>query len=264
VTFTHLLHPRSKRFFSIYLAELYYTLVQQYRQPLRALFDLFWPILFYLVFAVFFRDNLLAASVQGIPATVYLLAVAGMFGALTVALQGFGQSLALERARGWMRLRRASPTPVTAYFAARLSAVLLLGTALTLGMLLSGIFLVGLNLTLTQALGLVAALLLGVLPFAALALALGYLVAPASAAAVIQWSYYLLLIPMLLGPLTLEALPLVVQLVVQQLPSYHLTQIALGAIGWSQTELWASYLSLGAFTLIALALAVWAYRREEG
>jgi len=55
-----------------------------------------------------------------------------------------------------------------------------------------------------------------------------------------------------------------VQLVVQQLPSYNLTQIALGSIGWPQTELWASYLSLGLFTLIALALAVWAYRREEG
>ncbi|MBS3966548.1 MAG: ABC transporter permease [Truepera sp.] len=254
--------PGSKRFFSIYLAELYYTLVQQYRQPLGSLFSLLWPLLFYLfIIVVFSGTGFLAAYVERTPVSVYLFAFFGMFGALTTALQGFGQSLALERAQGWMRLRRVSPSLVTAYFSARLSAVLLLSIALTLGMLLSGVLLTDLALTLTQTLGLVVALMAGALSFAALALALGYLVAPGSAATVIHWLYVPLFFTMLMK--NVDEYPLGVQLVVELLPSYHLNQIVLGTIGWHQAALWPSYLSLGLFTLIALAVAVWSYRREE-
>jgi ABC-2 type transport system permease protein len=267
MTFSRLLHPRSKRFFSIYLAELYYTLVQQYRQPLGPLFGLLWPLLLYLFLIAllsFFGPNFFAGDIEGAPSSAYLFVLFGMFGALTAALQGFGSSLALERAQGWMRLRRVSPSPVSAYFSARLSAVLLLCLALTLGMLLSGVLLTDLALTPTQALGLIVALMAGALSFAALALALGYLVAPASAGTVIMWLYVVLFAAMFQRNVD-EYYPLWVQLVFALLPSYHLTNIVLGTIGWPQTGLWASYsyLSLGLFTLIALAVAVWAYRRAE-
>jgi ABC-2 type transport system permease protein len=87
--------------------------VQQLRQPIGSLFSLFWPLLLYVLLTVFFADNLLAAQIQGIPAGAYLLAVAGMFGAVSVAFYGFALGLAIERAQGWMRLRRASPISVT-------------------------------------------------------------------------------------------------------------------------------------------------------
>jgi ABC-2 type transport system permease protein len=264
LTRKHLLvEAGSKRLLKIYLAELCCILWQQRRQPLGSLLNLLWPILFYLFFAVVFTDNLLAASVQGVPANVYLLAVCGMFGAVTVAFYSFGLSLTLERAQGWMRLRRASPMPVSTYFASRLTAALLFCLALTVGLLLSGILLTDLAPTPTQVLQLSAALVAGVLPFAALALAIGFVAAPGSASAVIQGVYYALIIPLLLGPNTLAALPFGLQWLVELLPSYHLAQVALGAIGWYQAPLWSSYLSLGVFTVGSLLVALWLYRREE-
>lgn len=255
--------PNSKRLI-IYFAEVYCTLMQQLRQPLGALVNLFWPIPMYLFFAFVISDNLLTlmADFHGAPANLYLLAVSAMIGTVTVAFNSFGLSLALERARGWLRLRRASPAPVSVYLASRLTTALLFGLALTIVMLLAGVLFADLTLTLTQALGLVVALVVGVLPFAALALALTYLVAPGSAAAVILWSYYLLIIPLMTGPIA-PAWPSWAQWLFEQLPTYHLAQIVFGTIGWPQAALWPSYLSLGLFTLIALAVAAWSYRREE-
>lgn len=253
----------SRRLFDIYLAELRCALLQQRRQPLGAIFTLLFPLLFYLFFAVIFTENLLAVAIEGIPAGIYLLAVCGVFAAVTVALQGFGLALAIERTQGWLRLRQAVPAPVAVYFASRLTLALLCGVALTLALLASAVLLTDSTLTVASALRLGAVLALGVLPFAALALALGHLVAPGSAAAVLQGAYYLLLLPLLLGPGNLASLPVGLLRVIEQLPSYHLMQLALGSVGVGQAPWWPS-LSLAALGLAAFAVALWGYRRVEG
>lgn len=254
----------SKRLFDIYLAELRCVLLQQRRQPLGTLYTLLLPLLFYLFFGVIFTENLLTVSIEGIPAGIYLLATCGVFAVVTTALQGFGLGLAMERTQGWLRLRQAAPAPVAIYFASRLTLALLLGAALALALLASAVLLTGSTLTLVQALQLIAVLALGILPFAALALALWYLVAPGSAAAVLQGAYYLFLLPLLLGPVNIAGLPVGLQRVIEQLPSYYLMQLALGSVGVSQAPLWPSYLALAAFGLAAFAVALWCYRRAEG
>jgi ABC-2 type transport system permease protein len=238
--------------------------VQQLRQPIGSLFNLFWPLLLYVLLTVFFTDNLITAQIQGIPAGTYLLAVAGMFGAVSVAFFGFALGLAIERAQGWMRLRRASPVSATIYFAGKLTAALVLCLGLVVGLLLSSVFIVGVVLAPVQLLWLALALLLGVLPLAALGLAISYLSAPGSASAIIQGVFYLLTLPMFLMPETVATLPAWGQWFFELLPSYHLTKISLTAVGLYYGPLAPSLLALALVMSVSLALAVWAYRREEG
>jgi hypothetical protein len=80
---------------------------------------------------------------------------------------------------------------------------------------------------------------------------------------VIQGAFYLLIIPLLLGPRSLGTLPVWLQRGVEQLPSYHLTQVLLGVVGWNDAPLWPSYLSLAVVAFGSLLVAVWLYRREE-
>jgi len=263
VTSTHPLH-NNKRLVSIYLAEFHCALLQQLRQPIGPLFNLAWPLLLYVLFAVFFTDNLLAVQIEGMPLGAYLLAVFGMFGAVSVAFNGFALSLNLERAQGWMRLRRASPISATVYFAGKLTAALVLCLALVVGLLLSSLFLAGAALAPVQLLWLALVLLLGVLPLAALGLAISYLSAPGSASAITQGAFYLLVLPMFLMPATIATLPSWAQWLFELLPSYQLTKVSLAAVGLYQGSLGSSLLALALTMFVSLAAAVWAYRREEG
>lgn len=254
----------ARRVLRIYLSESAYALIAQLRQPIGPLFNLAWPLLLYLLFAVFITDNLVARQIEGLPLSAYLLALAGMFGVATVAFNGFALNLAIERARGWMRLRRASPMPVMLYFAGKLTAALALCLTLVVALLLAHHFLVGAALAPVQVLWLTLTLLLGVLPLAALALTISYLGNAGTAAAIVQGAFYLLTIPMFIMPESVANFPAWAQWLYQLLPTYQLTKVSLAAIGLYHGPLGLSYLALALTMFASLAAAVWLYRREEG
>jgi ABC-2 type transport system permease protein len=107
-------------------------------------------------------------------------------------------------------------------------------------------------------------LVVGALPFCAMGLAFGYLVGPNSAAAVLNLVY----LPIAFASglwIPLPQLPDVVQSVAPILPPYHLAQLALATFGAAAGENPLVHVAaLAGFTVGFLALARWAYWRDEG
>ncbi len=188
----------------------------------------------------------------------------GTFGVVGAALFGFGVTVAVERGQGWMRLKRASPMPPLAYFVAKIFMSMLFGLIIIVALLVLGTIFGGVRLPIVQTLTLVVTLVLGILPFAAIGMALGYLVGPNSAPAVVN----LVFLPMAFAGglwIPIQVLPQFIQTIAPALPTYHLAQLALGGIGANMGGSWLFHAGvLLAYTVAFLVLAVIFYRRDEG
>ncbi|HSC25728.1 MAG TPA: ABC transporter permease [Vicinamibacterales bacterium] len=250
------LRPSAAR---IYGLEARYEFLKLLRMPAYAIPTLTFPVMFYALFGVVFRSQ----GAGSVTMATYLLATYGAFGVIGAAFFGFGVGFAVERGQGWMLLKRATPMPPMALFVAKLfmctifaaAIVALLGTlAATLG---------GVRLPAASWLALSATLIVGSLPFCALGLALGYLVGPNAAPAIVNLVY----LPMAFASglwIPIEALPSLVKTVAPFLPAYHLGQLALRAVGAGLgAPAWTHVTALAGFTVIGLAVAVWGYWRDE-
>lgn len=242
----------------IYLLEFRNELLSMIRMPAYALMSLLFPLIFYLLFAFLFG----AEESGGTEAAAYMLATMGSFGVIGAGLFSFGMAVAMERGRGWMVLRRASPMPPLAYFGAKTGASIVTATAVVLLMFSAAAFTQGVRLDPGTWLSLGLTMVAGVLPFAALGLVLGYLTGPNTAPLVINLIY------MPLGFMAglwmpLEVLPAFIRGAAPFLPSYHLGQLALIPLGASRLEsALPSVLVLAAWTVLLLGLAVLLYRRS--
>ncbi len=85
--------------------------------PGYAIPSIAFPAMFYLLFGVMFGRG----TVGGLSMATYLIATYGAFGVIGASLFGFGVGVAIERGQGWMMLKRASPMPPMAFFAAKLA-----------------------------------------------------------------------------------------------------------------------------------------------
>ena len=243
----------------IYALETKFEFLKQLRRPAYAIATLGFPLMFYAFFGL-----MSGLHNNGMSLATYLLATYGTFGVVGASLFGFGVSVALERGAGWLLLKRASPMPPLAYFTAKLISAtafsaLVVSLLFTMGALFGGVHLPALT---WLALG--GALVVGALPFCAMGLALGYLISPNSAVAVIN----LINLPMSFVSglwLPVDVLPPVVQHIAPFTPAYHLGQLALGTIGAGGSQPWYLHVVvLLAFTAAALSAAAFAYRRDEG
>lgn len=222
------------------------------RMPAFVLPSLLFPWMFYLFFGVIFnRSNAGAAS--------YLLVSYACFGIIGPALFGFGMAVAVERERGLLALKRALPMPISAYFSAKIFMSLIFATVILIGLWLIATLLGGVSVPWLQALALSALLLLGVLPFCAMGLAIGLKVQATAAPAVVNLIY----LPMaFLSGLwvPIHLLPEFLQHLAWLFPPYHLSQLALGLVGYSQgfSPLW-HLAALGLFSAILLRIAHRAY-----
>ena len=157
----------------LFAKEAKYEVLKNIRIPIYAVSTVFFPLMVYVLFAI----------VLGAGNSTYLLATFGTFGVMAVSLFGFGVSLAMERGQGWLQVKRASPMPLAAYFAAKLISALLFGLVIALALLTIGYVFAHVRLGLMQVAGLVAVLVLASIPFGSMGLALGYLAKPNSAPA---------------------------------------------------------------------------------
>ena len=243
----------------IYGLEAKYEFLKLWRLPAYAVPTLAFPLMFYLIFGLTFGGE----RAGGINVSTYLLATYGAFGVIGVALFGFGVGVATERGQGWMRLKRTSPMPVAAYFSAKVVMALLFGLIVVLGLFVLGFFAGEVRLPFTAWLSLLGVLLLGVFPFCALGLAIGYLVGPNAAPAIVNLIY----LPMVFASglwVPVSQLPDFLQGAAPYLPPYHLAQLALGTLGVQRGETWVHVAALLGFTVLFLLVAAWAYRRDEG
>jgi ABC-2 type transport system permease protein len=245
--------------FRVYRLEAKYELLKLLRLPVFAIPTIGFPLMFYVLFGLV----LPAGGSNASHASSYLLATYGAFGVIGIALSALGIGVAMERGQGWLAVKRASPMPVSAYFVGKYAMTVLFAGVMVALLATLGIAFGHVHLG-AHWVSLVAVLLLGGIPFCAIGLAIGYLAGPNSAAGVVNGVY----LPMaflsgLFIPITM--LPTVLRRVAPAFPPYHLGQLALKAAGVLPAgDAWVNVAALAGFALVFSALAVVAYRRDEG
>lgn len=251
---------RGRRLLRIYALEARYEFLKVLRLPAYSIPTLAFPILFYVMFSFAFGRQ----SLGGASMSAYMLATYGTFGVIGAALFGFGVGIAIERGQGWLLLKRASPMPAGAYFAAKVAMALLFAAIIVASLFALGAGMQGVRLPAGTWLSLGAILVSGALPFCAMGLAFGTWCGPNSAPAVVNLVY----LPMAFGSglwVPVQVLPGFLQALAPWLPPYHLAQLALKTLGADMGRPAAGHVAaLAAVTVISLAAAWVGYRRDEG
>lgn len=247
---THAIPSPTVSLSRIYLLEAWAELLRQWRTPAFVLPSLGFPLVFYVLFAL-----ILPGQWGSYQKATYLLATYAVFGIMGSALFSFGVGLALERENGLLELKRVSPMPIGAYFFAKICMALVFSLVIVCLLSAAGVLFGPVEISLIEWLKLLAVSLLGTLPFCAMGLFIGTLVRGQAAVAIVNLIY--LPMAMLSGLwMPLFVLPKLIQQLAVIWPSWHLSQLALAAVG--QLQAVPSLMHIGALllmTLIFLTLA---------
>ncbi len=252
-------HMTPRRYFRTLRIEIVTELIKNIRIPVFAISTIAFPVIFYVLFGVTFGNQ----DAGPINVATYMLATYGAFGVIGSALFSFGVSVAVERAQGWMRLKRASPMPASVTVLAKLATALTFAAAVVTALLLVGLTLGGAQVSLATAASLMGVLLLGAIPFCVIGQALGYALGPNSAPVVLNLIY----LPMAFASglwIPIHQLPGFVQAIAPYLPAYHLGQLALWTTGARVAgDPLGHVLALVLTGAVAGVAAVFAYRRSS-
>jgi ABC-2 type transport system permease protein len=154
--------------------------------------------------------------------------------------------------------------PPAIYFAAKVIMSMIFSAEVVLLLMLLGSIFGGVQMPLVDFAKLLGVLVAGSIPFCAMGLAIGYFVGPNSAPPTINMIY----LPMSFCSglwVPLMFLPRLLRQFAEFLPSYHLSQLALGIVGAGSGEPnWKHWQVLIAFTLICLGIARIGFQRDEG
>jgi ABC-2 type transport system permease protein len=230
-------------------------LVRAFRNRRFFTFSLGFPVLlYYLIASPNRNEHDLGGS--GISAPLYYMVGLAAFGTMSAVLST-GARIANERTVGWTRQLRVTPLSTRWYFGAKIATAYLMAGTTMLAMFIAGATL-GVRLPASRWLEMFVLLVIGLVPFTAIGVLLGHLITSDSIGPVIGG--FTALLAFLGGtwfPLGDGAL----RDIGESLPSYWLVQashIALGGGAWSGL----GWLVVGLWTLIAVLLARWAYRRD--
>lgn len=232
-------------------------LLKHLRLPIYAVSTIAFPVMFYTLFAT------MQNGVGPVHMPTYMLATYGAFGVIGASLFSFGVSVAVERAQGWMRLKRASPLPGAVTVVARLANALVFSAVIVAVLIVVGTLSAGVRLTPSEVLALLGVQMLAALPFCVIGQALGYALGPNSAPVVINLVY----LPMAFASglwMPIDMLPSFVQSIAPWLPAYHHGQLALASLGFAPVDAVPGHVAaLLLTTAIAGVAAVIAYRRAS-
>ncbi|GJM08920.1 MAG: ABC transporter [Lysobacteraceae bacterium] len=242
---------------SVLAVESRFELLRTLRMPGFLLPTLLFPAAFYLLFAV-----VMPMGKGSFDMASYLLAGYGVFGVIGPALFGFGVAVANERNAGWLLLKMASPMPITIHFAARVFMSLTFAAVVALMLFTLGAVFADIRMQPMQWVSLFFILVLGVIPFCAMGLMVGYWARSQAAVAIVNLIY----LPMsVLSGLwwPMQLFPAGLQVFGKCLPPYHLVQLALTPIGMNTSGAVLEHiLVLLAYTAVFLLLAARGYRRD--
>ena len=238
--------------------QTWYGLLGLWRIPAFTVSGLVLPVVFF----AFFGLPSVGRPLEGVDAGAYLLASFGAYAVGSMMVFNFGIGVANDRAAKVDLLYRATPLPPLVYMAAKLvtavvfallALLLLFGFATLVG---------GVRLQPDAWAQIIARLLLGALPFAALGFAIGYAAGPNAAPGVANLIY----LPLSFASglfVPLAAMPELVQRAAPYLPTYHYGQLAWGAVGAQSEPLAVSALWLAGYGAVFLAIAARGYYAEE-
>src|SRR3984957_15851922 len=170
----------------IYLKEAKYEFLKNLRLRVYTASVLSFPLMFYVFFGLVLNSN---QSIGNTRVTTYLLATYGTFGVMGASLFGTAAGLASDRGLGWLQVKRASPMPPFAYFAAKVVTSMIFSAIIVMVLFTLGIALGGVRMPVGNFARLLGTLVAGSLPFSAMGLALGYFTGPNSAPATINLIY---------------------------------------------------------------------------
>jgi ABC-2 type transport system permease protein len=246
---------------TIYLKEAKYQFLKNLRLTVYTASVISFPLMFYVLFGLVLNAK---QSIAGMSIPTYLIATYGTFGVMGASLFGAASGLASDRGLGWLQVKRASPMPPFAYFAAKVIHAMIFSAIVVSLLLVLGISFGGVRMPLTEMAKLFGILVAGSLPFSAMGLAVGYFAGPNSAPSVINLVYLPLSfcsglwVPYMFLPKLMRQFALA-------LPPYHLSQLALGVVGAGRHESAATHWEvLFAFTLICLGVARIGFQRDQG
>ncbi len=235
-----------------------YELLRTFRNRRFFILSLGFPLVLYFVIAGPNR-HVHSLSGSGVSAPLYFMASLASFGTMS-AMLSCGARIATERSVGWNRQLRLTPLSPRAYFRAKVLTAYAMALVSIAALYASGASL-GVSMPASDWLKMTGLILVGLIPFAALGIALGHLLTPDSIGPAMGGGVSLLA---LLGgtwfPLGHHGFLFDVA---QYLPSYWLVQaghVALGGQPWTTT----AWLVIAGWTAILSALAVRAYRRDTG
>lgn len=239
-----------------FLNETGAEILKAVRAPEFLLPTLLMPVAFFSLFAIV------------LPGTnnnsAYLLATFGVFAVMGPAIFGFGVAVANERERGWLDLKRASPTSGLMYIGAKLVTTLVFATmALSLIYAIGG-FVGEVSLARGQWLALLLVHLAGAIPFALIGLMLGFAFNANGAIAI---SNIVFLALSALGGLWIPVFvfPAALQRFATFLPSFHLAELALAVAGATgERPMMVHIFVIVAMTVVFAAAALYAWTRQNG
>ena len=246
---------------AIYIKEARYEFLKYLRLPIYSLSTVMFPIMFYILFGLLMNRN---GNVANVSVSTYLIATYGTFGIMGASLFANGAGVAAERGLGWMQVKRASPMPPFANFAAKFVVSMTFSAIIVLSLLILGLVFGGVQINPIHAVKLVSTLVAGALPFCAMGLVIGYFAGPNSAPAIVNLIYLPLSFASGLW-FPIQVLPKFLQKIALYLPPYHLAQLALQNVGAADAGSgWYHWEFLFGFMLISLGVARIGFQRDEG
>jgi ABC-2 type transport system permease protein len=261
ITLTNAQIQRSPRHTAaIYLKEIKYEFLKNFRLRLYTASVLSFPIMFYVLFGLLFHPN---EKIGATRVATYLIATYGTWGVMGASLFGTAAGLASDRGLGWLQVKRASPMPPFAYFVAKVVVSMAFSAIVVLALFALGVTLGGVRMQFLDFARLLGTLVFGSVPFSAMGLALGYFTGPNSAAPTINLIY----LPMSFCAglwMPIMFLPKIVQKLALAMPPYHLAQLALGVVGAGTREsILVHWEVLIAFTMICFGIARIGFQRDQ-
>ena len=242
----------------IYVNEVRYEFLRLLRARTFSLATIGFPVMFYLLFGVLMNHS----EGEALPYSRYLLATYSVFGLVGASLFGISVTLANERALGWLELKLVSPMPAAAYLLAKVLSAMVFGVAICCILLVLGVTLTHARVMPGEVARLLLTVVAGVIPFASLGLMLAMVVPPNAAPGVINLIY----LPMSFCSglwIPLSALPSWLGKIAPIWPTYHVAQMALGAIGFPmQGSVMGHVLWLAAFSGGMMVIATVLFRRN--
>jgi len=233
-----------------------------FRNRRYVLFAVAFPTVFYLLYTGVLSKAAADADapVGGTVWRTYFMVSMAAYAAIGAALGG-AVVIAQDRASGWARQLRVTPLPAVAYVVGKLVVSYVVTIPAIAVVLLTGLLLNHVELAGTAWLELLALLVLGSIPFAALGLLIGYLFDAGSA----QGAMVLVLFSLsILGGLwaPVSSFPDSLATIGRMLPSYRLADLGRGAVT-GEASLIEDVLILAVYAVVIGGLVAWRYRTAE-
>ena len=226
------------------------------------------PVLLYAMFGLPNSDETLpGGATVGLAMMVSIAA----YGVVTLAITVFGEDVAKERGRGWVRTLYATGFPPAVHLAGKAGAALVHATLVVVAVGLLAALAGGVELAPGRWLGFGALLVSGVLVFSSLGFAIAYLARPRTATTLIN----VIFLPLSFASgffVPLAELPGWVSEVAWFLPTYHFGQLAYRTVmpdasieaftGSATSPLWVHVLWVMGSAAALTTLALMGARRE--